>query len=567
MFCPKCGTKNKSGAIFCVKCGNKLGTDSNTSKSKTGKSPINAKTIGAIIVVIVIVGALLLFFNGSGNQQSRIRSQLCKQNPTYCNASVVISNSSVSTTIIPTTTIHSTSTVIATTQTTSSQSTTLVTTVATTQTTSSRSTTILPKIIKLQCSPTIDFTCEIPQYNTTGQFIQVSISQFTSVTWSGYDIVYVPNGTPVNSSGLPRTSFTSYPAETYFQNLTWTSGTGSVQILPVTQPYNLNGTIWIRYTLQGSSTPLYVEIGTISPSGSSSYYTTAPTTTINYPSTYYTTTIQQTQSYGCSPIPCSYTKNGNFTFLFYLLNGSVAGWYFPVTSYNYYVSTPRVDPIIRLNDSGKTVYTYDYRGLVTPSFFVNVTPKLTNGKTAQQFIQEVKSVKNQLTGYSTVFLNSSVYAPEVLGAGEGDCKDLGVLMASILEAGNKEAGYGMNISFEYVDAYNLTDPHTSNHLILFITFANGTSEYLDTTNVLPNTTIVNVTGWRYPLICNSTSCQTATLCSGAYCDAVGYYNGNNAASCTQSGYVVGADDLCHIDCNVPNDYCNSGYSCIGNYCR
>ena len=37
MFCPKCGEKNKEGAEFCVKCGEKFGEKKNTTKKKTTK--------------------------------------------------------------------------------------------------------------------------------------------------------------------------------------------------------------------------------------------------------------------------------------------------------------------------------------------------------------------------------------------------------------------------------------------------------------------------------------------------------------------------------------------------
>ena len=100
----------------------------------------------------------------------------------------------------------------------------------------------------------------------------------------------------------------------------------------------------------------------------------------------------------------------------------------------------------------------------------------------------------------------------------------------------------------------------------YITYANGTSVFVDTTEVfaitpyLPPT--LNISGYYYPLICNATSCQTATLCSGAYCDAVKYYTSENYySSCTTSGYVVGADNLCHLECGGVDEYCNSRYSC------
>jgi hypothetical protein len=249
------------------------------------------------------------------------------------------------------------------------------------------------------------------------------------------------------------------------------------------------------------------------------------------------------------------------------LNGSVDSWTFPITSYNYYLTLPRIDPIIRLNDTvtGKTIYTEDYRSTITPSFFANVTPLLTNGRTAGQFVEEVQNINSQLVNYNELFLNTSVYPAQLLGQGEGDCKDKGVLMASILEAGNIQANYGMKIQFVYVDADNLTAPQTVNHLMLYITYANGTKEFLDTTHVLATSPYFNgtVDGWYYNLTCTMSGCQSTPLCTGSYCDAVGYASGSDTGFnyCSSSTKVVGNDNLCHTTCGGVDYYCNNGYSC------
>jgi hypothetical protein len=310
--------------------------------------------------------------------------------------------------------------------------------------------------------------------------------------------------------------------------------------------------------------------------------TTYPTTSViptiitTIPTTDYTTSILYTMTYYTTSIPYQYTtiiptsshgiSNGNFTFTFTLLNRTQDTWSFPITTYNQYVAAPRISPDLVFNVTGK-LYTYpDYRGLVTPSFFSKIVQPLTNGKTAAQFVNEVVNIKNQLTVYSLVFQNTSVYPAEVLGSGEGDCKDFGVLIASILEAGNQEAGYGMQIQFVYVNSTNLTAGLKPDHLILYITFANGTTRWVDTTNVLPQSSYLYIKGYYEPLNCNATSCQTATLCNGAYCDAVYYYSSENYYTyCKTSGYVVGADNNCHLECGT-DSYCDSGYSCYNNRC-
>lgn len=409
MFCPKCGAKNVDNTKFCVKCGAKLNKSYTSQKTKSESKSINMKAIAGIVGILIIVGSLYLFFqNRSGNQQNAIRSELCKQNPAYCNATVIVTN---------------------------------------------------------------------------------------------------------GSSTIQTTTPTSNPTTT-----------------PTTTP----------------TTSIY-------------YTTTQPTTSI-----YYTTTIYQ--------IAHTTVQNGNFTFTFALPSGTDT-WTFPITTYNYYESLARIDPIIRLNDTitGKTIYTWDYRSTITPSFFANVTSLLTNGKTAGQFVAEVQDINNELVNYSEIFLNTSIYPAQLLVQGQGDCKDKGVLIASILEAGNIQANYGMKIQFVYVDADNLTAPRTANHLMLYVTYANGTKVFLDTTHVLATSPYFNgtVDGWYYNLTCTMSGCQYTPICTGAYCDAVGYASGSSSGFnyCTNSGYVTGADNMCHKQCNAADYYCNSGYSCsYSNYC-
>jgi hypothetical protein len=314
-----------------------------------------------------------------------------------------------------------------------------------------------------------------------------------------------------------------------------------------------------------SGNPLYIAVGSISGSTAYVQLSSSPITLATS-----TTTIPQTQQQAHGTI-----QNGQLSFSFYLLNGSIDTWSFPLTTYNYYVSQPRIDPILVLNNSitGKTLYTWDYRSTVTPSFFANVTPTLTTGKTAAQFVAQVQSINSQLVNYSLVFANTSIYPAQLIAQGQGDCKDKGVMMASILEAGNIKANYGMKIQFVYVDAYNLSTPRTIDHLMLSVTYANGTREILDTTHVLATSPYYNgtINGWYFNLTCTMSGCQEPSTCSGAYCDEVGYSSGGSTgfASCSSSNYLVGSDGLCHAECGRPytNTYCNSGYSCNSqNYC-
>jgi YVTN family beta-propeller protein len=211
---------------------------------------------------------------------------------------------------------------------------------------------------------------------------------------------------------------------------------------------------------------------------------------------YYTTKTPQT-NYGCSPVPCSYTKNGNFTFLFTLPNSTVEAWQFPVTAYDYWLTAPQnISKIAFDNEdfygrttccnlySSSIAVTDNYGELITPFFFAKVVSSLTEGKTAGQFVAEVQDLNSQLVNYSSAFDNTTIYPAQILAEGHGDSKDKGILLASILEAGNIEANYGMHLQLFYVSAGNLTDPRTIDHMLLAITYANLTAEVLDTTPLL-----------------------------------------------------------------------------------
>lgn len=83
----------------------------------------------------------------------------------------------------------------------------------------------------------------------------LTLGQNTGIDWQSVDFVFVPQGTPSKSSGLPAISFTSYPANTAYS----LTGLASGQITEVDLPVNgvsvpvtigtyATGAIWVRYT-------------------------------------------------------------------------------------------------------------------------------------------------------------------------------------------------------------------------------------------------------------------------------------------------------------------------------
>ncbi len=299
----------------------------------------------------------------------------------------------------------------------------------------------------------------------------------------------------------------------------------------------------------------------------------------------YYKTIKFSPSGGtCTSIPCSYFNDTNLTFEFRTLNGSVEEWDFPYSTYGQYNSSQKFVPILILNSTvnGKALYTYDYSGLVTPSLFANVIGGLTDGRTAPEFVKEVFNFREQLTTYSLVFGNASEYPSVILENRTGDCKDFAVLMASMLEAGNIQADYGMKIQLLYMDYPNATSPNVVNHLVINVVYKNGTSQIMESTGgVLDPYKSVN--GWYFNLECNSTSCSPLTSCpsgevlgsdgqchaecgnSSTYCSSGAVCYSGQCISCP-SGYTIGSDGQCHAECGNSSTYCSSGAVCYSGQC-
>ena len=280
----------------------------------------------------------------------------------------------------------------------------------------------------------------------------------------------------------------------------------------------------------------------------------------------------------------NYPATGNFSITFYTINGTKEVWNFSNSTYNDYLNKPKFTPVLYLNDAatGQEFSTYDYSGLVTPSLFSSDIGGLTQGRTASQFVSEVFNFRQQLTVYSLVFGNVSEYPIVILASGQGDCKDFAVLMASMLEAGNMQANYGMKIQFLYLDYPNVTDPKTVNHLILKVTYKNGTSQFIETTGSVENP-YTSVNGWYFNLTCNSTSCRPFASCpygeilgsdgrchaecgsSGSYCGSGSSCYNNHCITCP-AGYTIGSDGACHAACGNLSTYCGSGSSCYNGKC-
>lgn len=227
----------------------------------------------------------------------------------------------------------------------------------------------------------------------------------------------------------------------------------------------------------------------------------------------YRTSQTQFNNYACNP-PCTINQQGNITNIFTTVNGNVQSWTFPVSSY-YEVTKAEGEKtaLLQLCLSSSLFCTSDLLSLfptipltlnngtvineispipyVTPNFFSETISTLTENRTDKQFVAEVFNFVNQTTTYSydAAFFNDTdrtiEYPVQTLTTTVGVCRDFSVLAASMLEAGNEQANYGMKIYFVFtkLDLNTLqTAKVVPNHILIQVVFADGTSTYMETTS-------------------------------------------------------------------------------------
>jgi hypothetical protein len=129
------------------------------------------------------------------------------------------------------------------------------------------------------CIASSGYLCSNPSYGhgtlgTTGWpagNIIVTVGQNTGTQWATANFVFVPDGTPLTSSGVPNTVFTGSPANTVYNSIGLISGQQVTISLPVS---NLNaastvsvgtpatGSIWAYYTTS-AGVGQYAQIATL----------------------------------------------------------------------------------------------------------------------------------------------------------------------------------------------------------------------------------------------------------------------------------------------------------------
>ena len=228
-------------------------------------------------------------------------------------------------------------------------------------------------------------------------------------------------------------------------------------------------------------------------------------------------------------------------------------WTLPIETYKFYVSMPKNIQSVALQCPScptGTITTVDYRAFIQPEMFSGIIDSLTDGRTDKQFVDEVINMKSQLMIYK-VTNETAQWPVETMTEGQGSCRDSVVLMASMLESGNRQANYGMKIQTVYLDLDHPNNPRELNHVVLYVKYRNGDAEFIETTADENVDVYERIQGWYFDI--NVETCETdGTIhgrCSGVN---VGWY--------CDDGVMVPACATCGCPSDYP--YCRKDGKCF-----
>jgi FtsZ-binding cell division protein ZapB len=187
---------------------------------------------------------------------------------------------------------------------------------------------------------------------------------------------------------------------------------------------------------------------------------------------------------------------------FYDLDGQLITWTTPFAGLEYGIEHGSYMRGLIVDDEWKTTLVHttdgeplwirDFSVFVTPTTFQKVVPQLYEESTsAYQFIYQMWYMIGQLSSYATEDTETPRYSLETLLAGGGDCEDLSILLASLIQA----APVDWYVDLVYVDSTNLNNPQEPDHVVVYID--TGQETYIvETTSdqyMLPYTD--GITGW------------------------------------------------------------------------
>lgn len=176
--------------------------------------------------------------------------------------------------------------------------------------------------------------------------------------------------------------------------------------------------------------------------------------------------------------PYTLISGRNVTWAFKLSNGELHRLHMPIDYYRDEISLEKPKEYLYLEDyHGQTWKVMDFRPFIGYGAFDTFVPELYNQiGDDEQFIYEIWNIVAQLTTYSLEITETPRWPLETLTEGGGDCEDTAILVASLLQ----EIPH-FTVELVYIDADHPLDPHTFNHVIVWVD--TGTYQtYIETTS-------------------------------------------------------------------------------------
>lgn len=192
--------------------------------------------------------------------------------------------------------------------------------------------------------------------------------------------------------------------------------------------------------------------------------------------------------------PYTIISGRNVTWAFKLSNGELHTLHMPIDYYRDEISLEKPQEYLHLTDyHSQTWKIMDFRPFIDYGSFDTFIPEIYDQiGNDEQFIYEMWNIVAQLTVYSSEITETPRWPLETLTEAGGDCEDTAILVASLLQ----EIQHFV-VELVYIDSNNPLDPHTFNHVIVWVD--TGTYQtYIETTSkTTMNPYLSGVHGWGF----------------------------------------------------------------------
>ncbi len=187
---------------------------------------------------------------------------------------------------------------------------------------------------------------------------------------------------------------------------------------------------------------------------------------------------------------------------FYDVNGQLIYWSTPFSGLEYAIETGsntrrqmRDDDLYKYKvyfADGQPMEIPDFSIFIDPDPFDQVMPEIYKSSSSPyDFIYRTWHIIGQLANYATEDVETPRYPYETLLAGGGDCEDLSILFASMIEA----APVNWTVDLVYIDSKSPLYPVDPDHVLVYIDTGEQTFLVETTSDVEMLPYVDGVTGW------------------------------------------------------------------------